>query len=715
MDRFPGRRVRIDTGDGFCEGIIKSIDQKELKLVLRKVKDCKTGEIMKMEQHFFGDQIKDLTLLDDDVERSEDNERVKTVGNKSVMKSNNKKVTKMNKDVTQDQDIFMDASDTGTSLFQMPQMDPSLYLSGFEYIKPIANELKEPPSAVLIGKLGDGFSNAISKVKSQKVISLVAEGRNISRFGDINLLLIGTRKMVYIFDIASIGKDCFSEGIASILEDKNILKVVHDVRMLSDCLHYIYNVKPVNVFDTQVADAFIHKQSTGFFPREVSSLTECVVTYLNINPSDCTFESEKKKLLQANINIWLERPLEMDFLKVCAMAAMYIRELRPVMMERLLAEYLCGVDVYLDSVRDMSNHAAKLVNRQRLPEGFQKISGLKEQGRHHNNQNKRNNRRFLKERELENYNSGSFEESMKRRGPWDTGIEFKERHREIHGEIVECMDRKTPLLNPTKPILKTNNSRAENNIVTTQASVIQKDVNAASKATTTTRGSVISKTNNVDDRSNISNYSDNKNDNQPTSNRFQSDPYKFDEKSFYDEFQMSTSDSDDSSIYLSSACDSISEMSIKSKTFADRAKMTPAGKQLIKNYLGSNTSKTKNETKSPSNPTTPPSINESEYPKLTADSERHKKQSKKVSISPKGVNITTTPNVGGRGRIHQLLIEQSLKNTKTEPVTRRVFTTERESYDFPSDDELLDTPHVASMVGEDIVNGERINVLKKFH
>lgn len=37
-----------------------------------------------------------------------------------------------------------------------------LDLSGFEYIKPIANELKEPPSAVLIGKLGDGFSNAVS-------------------------------------------------------------------------------------------------------------------------------------------------------------------------------------------------------------------------------------------------------------------------------------------------------------------------------------------------------------------------------------------------------------------------------------------------------------------------------------------------------------------------------------------------------------------------
>lgn len=36
--------------------------------------------------------------------------------------------------------------------------------------------------------------------------------------------------MVYIFDIASIGKDCFSEGIANIIEDKNILKV-SDVRL----------------------------------------------------------------------------------------------------------------------------------------------------------------------------------------------------------------------------------------------------------------------------------------------------------------------------------------------------------------------------------------------------------------------------------------------------------------------------------------------------
>lgn len=42
----------------------------------------------------------------------------------------------MNKDLKQNQDIFMDASDTGTSLFQMPQMDPSLCESPFI---PLAN------------------------------------------------------------------------------------------------------------------------------------------------------------------------------------------------------------------------------------------------------------------------------------------------------------------------------------------------------------------------------------------------------------------------------------------------------------------------------------------------------------------------------------------------------------------------------------------------
>ena len=40
---------------------------------------------------------------------------------------------------------------------------------------------------------------------------------------------------------------------------------------------------------------------------------------------------------------------------------MYLRELKPIMMEKLLADYLHGVDIYLNVVRKQADHAVKYV------------------------------------------------------------------------------------------------------------------------------------------------------------------------------------------------------------------------------------------------------------------------------------------------------------------------------------------------------------------
>lgn len=42
--------------------------------------------------------------------------------------------------------------------------------------------------------------------------------------------------------------------------------------------------------------------------------------------------------------------------------AMYLRELRPIMLEKLLADYLHGVDIYLKTVRNEADHALKYVS-----------------------------------------------------------------------------------------------------------------------------------------------------------------------------------------------------------------------------------------------------------------------------------------------------------------------------------------------------------------
>lgn len=49
------------------------------------------------------------------------------------------------------------------------------------------------------------------------------------------------------------------------------------------------------------------------------------------------------------------------FLLLLFQKAMYLRELKPIMMEKLLADYLHGVDIYLNVVRKQADHAVKYV------------------------------------------------------------------------------------------------------------------------------------------------------------------------------------------------------------------------------------------------------------------------------------------------------------------------------------------------------------------
>ena len=56
-------------------------------------------------------------------------------------------------------------------------------------------------------------------IKTQNVIAFAAEGRKINRFGEISIIIIGTRQMVYLFDVTSIGEQCFTDGLKEIRFD----------------------------------------------------------------------------------------------------------------------------------------------------------------------------------------------------------------------------------------------------------------------------------------------------------------------------------------------------------------------------------------------------------------------------------------------------------------------------------------------------------------
>lgn len=88
----------------------------------------------------------------------------------------------------------------------------------------------------------------------QVVISLDCEGVNIGAKGTITLIQVGTsRGEAFIFDIQECPEIIAEGGLKSILEDENIIKVIHDCRNDSVNLWLQFGILLRNVFDTQVS------------------------------------------------------------------------------------------------------------------------------------------------------------------------------------------------------------------------------------------------------------------------------------------------------------------------------------------------------------------------------------------------------------------------------------------------------------------------------
>lgn len=99
-------------------------------------------------------------------------------------------------------------------------------------------------------------TDALSKFatpQQQVVISLDCEGVNIGAKGTITLIQVGTsRGEAFIFDIQECPEIITEGGLKNILEDENIIKVIHDCRNDSVNLWQQFGILLRNVFDTQV-------------------------------------------------------------------------------------------------------------------------------------------------------------------------------------------------------------------------------------------------------------------------------------------------------------------------------------------------------------------------------------------------------------------------------------------------------------------------------
>ena len=85
-----------------------------------------------------------------------------------------------------------------------------------------------------IRKEGDKFEDAVETLMNAKEIglSIQFEAQLLPRDGKLSLLCVSTSSDVYMFDVLEMGPEIFKWGLGMIFKNPEIVKVVHDGRLL---------------------------------------------------------------------------------------------------------------------------------------------------------------------------------------------------------------------------------------------------------------------------------------------------------------------------------------------------------------------------------------------------------------------------------------------------------------------------------------------------
>ncbi|TRY81430.1 hypothetical protein DNTS_008149 [Danionella cerebrum] len=158
---------------------------------------------------------------------------------------------------------------------------------------------------------------------------------------------VSTKKVVYLFDVLLLGGQAFKNGLAMILENQRILKVVHDCRCISRCLRSEFRVKLNNVFDTQVADLLMFfNETAGFLPDRVCSLSELLKLHLRLSNTELQPVQNKEQISR---DLWYIRPSPSALLVLMAETVVQLPPLRLKLLDALMDDYTRLVETYMNS------------------------------------------------------------------------------------------------------------------------------------------------------------------------------------------------------------------------------------------------------------------------------------------------------------------------------------------------------------------------------
>uniref|UniRef100_A0A8C8ALN0 Exonuclease 3'-5' domain containing 1 n=1 Tax=Otus sunia TaxID=257818 RepID=A0A8C8ALN0_9STRI len=328
-ERFLEKTVKITLKCGVFQGVLCHVNP-DRSFLLRAVKNLETGRSIPGVKLFFDREIVNVELLDEP-----------DSGKGTAMLSECTSADEGNKQADTGPEDCGPWSSPCVSLESQRRPSDTLKYSLSE------EKEEEDVGYTVVDCFQQKFGPAVLHLKQQHVVSIAGEGVNLCRHGKLSWLEIATERHIFLFDIFLLGPQAFKNGLQMVLQDKNIVKVMHDCRWISDCLFHQYGVLLFNVFDTQVADVLQFSMETGgFLPHRVCTLQECLMQHLKIPSKWDAIMKHGQQTASENPDIWFLRPFPASLLKALALKAMNLLLLRSPLMDKLMSDLTAVVTGY---------------------------------------------------------------------------------------------------------------------------------------------------------------------------------------------------------------------------------------------------------------------------------------------------------------------------------------------------------------------------------
>lgn len=157
---------------------------------------------------------------------------------------------------------------------------------------------------------------AVEVLYTNDRIAVDCEGVLLSRTGRLCLLQLAAPDAIYIIDLVGnepngtqYAQSLFHKGgLKRLLEDSEVVKVMHDCRHDSDALYHQFGVKLGPVIDTQVAFSVL-RRVRGMEEGLPVSLRTLLKKFQYASEGDLELKTSVKESIKGDDGFWLKRPL----------------------------------------------------------------------------------------------------------------------------------------------------------------------------------------------------------------------------------------------------------------------------------------------------------------------------------------------------------------------------------------------------------------------